>query len=78
MSEKSKENKMSIEECFDYLDGALTKLEDEDLPLEETFVIYEEAMKVVKECSAKIDAVEKKVKVLDSKGNLSNLDQTQE
>ena len=74
MSEGSKKKKMSIEESFDYLDEALEKIEDEDLPLEEAFAVYEGAMKVLKDCGRQIDAVEKKVKVLEKNGSLSDLE----
>ncbi len=79
MSGKSKktnpeENEMSINESFEFLDSLLEKLREEELPLEESFALYEQGMKVVKKCSEKIDAVEKKVKVIDADGNLSDLD----
>ena len=79
MSGKSKktntdENEMSINESFEYLDSLLEKLGDEELPLEESFALYEQGMKVVKKCSEKIDAVEKKVKLIDADGNLNDLD----
>ncbi len=79
MSGKSKktnpeENEMSINESFEFLDSLLEKLREEELPLEESFALYEQGMKVVKQCSEKIDAVEKKVKVIDADGNLSDLD----
>ena len=80
MSGKSKktntdENEMSINESFEYLDSLLEKLREEDLPLEESFALYERGMKVVKKCSEKIDAVEKRVKVIDADGNVNDLDQ---
>ncbi len=80
MSGKSKktntdENEMSINESFEYLDSLLEKLREEDLPLEESFALYEQGMKVVKKCSEKIDAVEKRVKVIDADGNVNDLDQ---
>lgn len=74
MSEKSKNKKMTIEESFEYLDEALEKLEDEDIPIEEAFAVYEGAMKVLKDCGRQIDAVEKKVKVLEKNGSLSELE----
>ncbi len=74
MSEKSKNKKMTIEESFEYLDEALEKLEDEDIPIEEAFAVYEGAMKVLKDCGRQIDAVEKKVKVLEKNGSLGELE----
>ena len=74
MSERSKEKKLSIEESFEYLDEALEKIEDEDLPLEEAFAVYGGAMKVLKDCAKQIDSVEKKVKVIEKNGSLSDLE----
>lgn len=74
MSGKSKKDEMSIKESFEYLDDLLNKIQDEELPLEEAFALYEKGMKVLKECSGKIDAVEKKVKLIDANGNVSDLD----
>ncbi|MBR1875835.1 MAG: exodeoxyribonuclease VII small subunit [Lachnospiraceae bacterium] len=73
MSGKSKKDEMSIKESFEYLDDLLNKIQDEELPLEEAFALYEKGMKVLKECSEKIDAVEKKVKLIDANGNVSDL-----
>jgi len=73
MSGKSKKDEMSIKESFEYLDDLLNKIQDEELPLEEAFALYEKGMKVLKECSGKIDAVEKKVKLIDANGNVSDL-----
>ncbi len=74
MSERSKEKKLSIEESFEYLDEALERIEDDELPLEEAFAVYEGAMKVLKDCGKMIDSVEKKVKVLEKNGSLSELE----
>ncbi len=69
----NEEKEMSINESFEYLDELLTKLQEEELPLEETFALYEKGMKAVKECSKKIDAVEKKVKIIEADGSVSDL-----
>ena len=52
MSERSKKTteetdakNRSIEECFEYLDEVIRKMEDPDLPLEESFDLYEKGMK---------------------------------
>ncbi len=67
MSEKSE--KLSIEESFDYLDGVIEKMEDPDIPLEDSFALYEKGMRVLKETAKAIDEVEKKVKLIDEDGN---------
>ena len=41
------------------------------LPLEESFQIYKEGMELLKECSARIDTVEKKMLQINSDGEIS-------
>ncbi len=63
------ENKTpSIEEALDQLEDLIKKMEDKDRPLEETFALYEEGMKMVKLCNEKIDKVEKQIQVLSEEG----------
>ncbi|MBQ1881276.1 MAG: exodeoxyribonuclease VII small subunit [Lachnospiraceae bacterium] len=73
MSERSK--KLSIEESFEYLDGILEQMEDEDISLEDSFALYEKGMKVLKETSSAIDEVEKKVKLIDEEGKTEDFDE---
>lgn len=56
---------LSVEDSLEKLEGMLKKLEDEDTPLEESFRLYEQGMKLVKDINLKIDAVEKKMIVLE-------------
>jgi exodeoxyribonuclease VII small subunit len=64
---------LSIEEAFDRLQETLTKLQDDSVPLEESFGLYEQGMKLVKYCNEKIDRVEKKVEKLNAEGGLEEL-----
>ena len=66
MSEKK--DKRSLEENFDYLETNLKKMEDDSLPLEEAFELYQQCMKLLKECNDEIDRVEKKVLLLRDNG----------
>ena len=66
MSEKK--DKRSLEENFDYLENNLKKMEDDSLPLEEAFELYQQSMKLLKECNDEIDRVEKKVLLLRDNG----------
>jgi exodeoxyribonuclease VII small subunit len=43
------------------------------VPLEESFGLYEQGMKLVKYCNEKIDRVEKKVEKLNAEGGLEEL-----
>lgn len=73
MSVRSKEHdekEMTVDEAFEYLDGVLEKLGADDISLEDSFRLYENGMKVLRECSGKIDTVEKKVLKLNENGGV--------
>ncbi|NCB91276.1 MAG: exodeoxyribonuclease VII small subunit [Clostridia bacterium] len=62
---------MSIEESFLALDTIVEQLEGGEASLEEAFVMYQKGMELLKECSKKIDTVEKKMMKLNENGELS-------
>ena len=49
----TKKKEATLEENFAELDGMLEKLADRDVPLEESFAIYAEGMKLLKACGEK-------------------------
>lgn len=53
--------KKSIEEMFSALEATISELEKDDVSLEKAFSLYEEGIKLVKNCESEIDTVEKKV-----------------
>ena len=59
---------MTIDEAFLALDAIVEALEGGEITLEESFQKYQEGMGLVKKCSEKIDAVEKKVLILNENG----------
>ena len=61
----------SIEEAFEALDVIVEQLESGDASLEEAFLNYHKGMELLKECSSKIDTVEKKMQQLNENGELS-------
>ena len=60
----------TLEQIFDKLDETIGKLEQEDIPLEESFKLYKEGMKLIKSCNDRIDKVEKEVLKLNENGEL--------
>lgn len=68
MTEEKKEIK--LEEAFEKLDGMLDELESPDISLEESFQVYQEGMKLLKQCNEIIDRVEKSVLKLNENGEL--------
>ena len=67
-TEETKEVK--LEKSFEKLDGMLNQLESSDISLEDSFRVYEEGMKLLKQCNDIIDRVEKKVLKLNEDGSL--------
>lgn len=59
----------TLNEMLEQLDEVMKKMEDTDISLEESFQLYETGLKILKQCNDKIDAVEKKVLLLDEEGN---------
>lgn len=61
----------SIEEAFEALDLIVEQLESGEASLEEAFLNYQKGMELLKECSSRIDTVEKKMLLLNENGELS-------
>lgn len=71
--EKKTWEDLSIEESFDYLDRVLARLENKDSSLEDSFAAYQEGTLAIKAINDKIDAVDRKVQILDAQGQTSDL-----
>ena len=61
---------LTLEQTFEKLEEAISKLEREDISLEESFNVYKEGMKLIQSCNNKIDKVEKEVLKLNENGEL--------
>ena len=71
MAEEKKEIK--LEEAFEKLDDMLNELESPDISLEESFQVYQQGMKLLKQCNEIIDRVEKSVLKLNENGELGEI-----
>lgn len=60
---------MSFEESLGRLEKIVEKLEDEGLSLEESLKLYEEGVKCASDCSEKIKNAERKILILQGKGD---------
>ena len=69
MAEEKKEE-FHLEEAFERIEGLLEKLNDREVSLEESFALYQEGMKLLKQCSEKIDRVEKQMLQIDEEGGV--------
>ena len=74
MAKKKEEKELTLEEAFARLDELVERLEDRDVPLEESFQIYKEGMDLLKSCNEKIDTVEKKMQQINANGEVSDFE----
>ena len=62
----------TIESILNELETIIETMDQGEISLEEAFASYEAGIKLVKECSQKIDKVEKKILVLREGDNNDN------
>ena len=68
--EPDEKKELTLEESFQRLDALIAKLEDREIPLEDSFAIYKEGMDLLKSSREKIDTVEKKMLQISEDGEL--------
>ncbi len=73
-TEKENEKGKTLEENFQELEEILQKMDDRELPLEESFLLYQRGIHVLQDANKSIDRVEKEVLKLNGDGSLSPLD----
>jgi Exonuclease VII small subunit len=61
------DTEMSLEESFAKLNDIIHLLENQELGLEDSFQLYHDGMKLLKDCKDSIDRVEKKLMILEEK-----------
>ena len=64
---------LNFEELMQKLESITTKLEKENLNLDESVKLFEEGMKISKECNEKLESAEKRITILlnDGEDNFS-------
>ena len=72
MAEPNSTGQETLEESMERLETILDTLEGDDISLEESFALYQKGMKLVQSCKEKIDTVEKKMQILNAKGELED------
>ncbi|MBR5509466.1 MAG: exodeoxyribonuclease VII small subunit [Lachnospiraceae bacterium] len=70
MAGKKKEEDFRLEEAFETIEELLEKLGSREVSLEESFVLYQEGMNLLKKCNEKIDRVEKQMLLIDEEGQI--------
>lgn len=66
---------MTIEETFASLEDTISVLENKETTLEDAFAQYEKGIKLVKDANEALDAVEKKILVLQGNGDVESVDE---
>lgn len=61
---------LKLEEALDELAKLLDRMEEGNLPLEESFHLYRQGMKLAEYCNGQLDDVEKQVKKIGADGEL--------
>lgn len=61
---------MTLEKAFERLEEIIEKMNDREASLDDSFALYAEGTKLLKYCSEQLDAVEKKMLVLNEEGEL--------
>lgn len=65
------DEELSLEEAFSKLDVLAQKLEDRETSLEDSFLLYQQGMELLKLCNGKLDTVEKKMLQMNEDGTFS-------
>lgn len=60
----------SLEELLTDIENIINSLQQKDISLEDSFALYQQGIGKLKLCNEKIDAVEKKLLILDEEGQL--------
>ena len=65
---------MTIEESFAKLDEMVRALESAEISLEDSFALYEEGMKLLRDVNGRIDEVEKKIRKVEEDGTTEDFE----
>lgn len=68
------EKELNFEELMQKLEDITNKLEKESLSLDESVKLFEEGMKISKECNSKLENAEKRITILLDTDNLDEED----
>lgn len=72
MSEEQKEQGTSLEEKFSEIEAIIGQMEEPQIGLDESFRLYQDGVKKLRECNQMLDTVEKKMQVIREEGQLED------
>ena len=64
------EKKPTLEEAFTRIEAILTQMEQPEISLEQSFLLYQSGVEKLKECNVMLDTVEKKILIMNGDGGL--------
>lgn len=59
------ENKKTIEQNFEEIETIIKSMQEEDVTLDKSFELYNQGLKIVKDCNSQIDKIEKQIKIIN-------------
>lgn len=62
------EKNNTIEQNFEQLENILKEMQSEDVTLDQSFELYNQGLKLVKDCNGQIDTIEKKIRLIKEDG----------
>ena len=72
--ENENAQQLTLEESFGELDAILGEMEQSDLPLEDSFALYERGMRLLMSCKNKIETIEQKIESISADGVIEDMD----
>lgn len=66
------DHNLTLEDRFQILEEIIEKMEDKDISLDDSFVLYKQGMDELKAASQMLDAVEKEIQILNDEGKLED------
>ena len=65
-----------FEAALTELDGIVKKLEDGDIPLEQSLQLFERGVQLSRFCHARLEEAERRIEILNERGQLQDATQT--
>ena len=69
MTAKKKDSEQSFEKALERLEEIVSGMEEGNMPLDKMIAHFEEGQKLVKQCSEKLNEVERRIEILVKKGD---------
>lgn len=68
--EEKQEKKITLEERFENLEEIITRMEEDEVPLDQAFDLYKSGLEEVQAANSMLEAIEKAMLVMNQAGEL--------